>query len=230
MTRRAAVAAVAALAATALALGLPVASSAAPLLDPADAAELAQTLAEATAEQDVCYGWEVEVVDDSGGPSGVEAGSSQGPGRPLDRTRCPRYAVLVAGVVYEGEWSESEDSVSAFGIDSNLERPPTADQLADLGYPPDSLLSEQDDQAIIDMAGVLPLLVAEAGLAPYVPFEEQTEPIPAADRPTNSPGSDWWRNYWWVAALGALGVATLVLLGGAAILAVVRRRSGPRLT
>ena len=212
------------LAAAAL-LCLPTASVAAPLLEPADAAELAQALAEATDEQGVCYGWEVQVQDDSGGPAGLEAGSSRGPGRPLDRAGCARYAVLQASLIYTSELSESEDSVSAFGIDSNLPRPPTTDQLAELGYDEASLLSEDDDQAVIDMAGVLPLLVAEAGLAPYVPFEAPTEPIPAADRPTDSPSSDWWRTYWWVAALGALAAAVVVLLAGAGVMSVLRRRT-----
>ena len=214
----------------ALLLCFPTATAAAPLLEQADAEELAQALAEATDEQGVCYGWEVQVQDESGGPGGLEAGSSRGPGRPLDRAGCASYAVLRAGLVYTSELSESEDSVSSFGIDSNLPRPPTTHQLAELGYDEGSLLSENDDQAVIDMAGVLPLLVAEAGLAPYVPFEARSEPIPAADRPTDSPSSDWWRNYWWVAALGALGVVVVLVLTGAAVIAVLRGRtatSGP---
>ena len=124
--------------------------------------------------------------------------------------------------------------MSSFAIDSNLPRPPTTDQLAELGYDEGSLLSEDDDQAVIDMAGVLPLLVAEAGLAPYVPFEAPTEPIPAADRPTDSPSSDWWRTYWWVAALVALGAAVVVLMAGAGVMTVLDGRRaatrGPRVS
>jgi len=209
-------------------LCFPATSAAVPIVEQADADELAQALAEATDEQDVCYGWEVQVQDESGGPGGLEAGSSQGPGRPLDRAGCRRYAVLQAGVVYTSETSESEDSVSSFGIDSNLPRPPTTGQLAELGYDESSLLSEDDDQAVIDMTGVLPLLVAEAGLAPYVPFEAPTEPIPPADRPTDSPSSDWWRAYWWVAALGALGAGLLVLVAGAGVMSVLRGRAAAR--
>jgi len=209
-------------------LCFPATSAAVPIVEQADADELAQALAEATDEQDVCYGWEVQVQDESGGPGGLEAGSSQGPGRPLDRAGCRRYAVLQAGVVYTSETSESEDSVSSFGIDSNLPRPPTTGQLAELGYDERSLLSEDDDQAVIDMTGVLPLLVAEAGLAPYVPFEAPTEPIPPADRPTDSPSSDWWRAYWWVAALGALGAGLLVLVAGAGVMSVLRGRAAAR--
>lgn len=229
MTRRLA----AVLATVTALLCFPASSAAVPILDQPDAEELAQALAEATDEQGVCYGWEVQVQDESGGPSGLEAGSSQGPGRPLDRASCPRYAVLQAGVAYTSETSESEDSVSSFGIDSNLPRPPTTDQLAELGYGESSLLSDDDDQAVIDMTGVLPLLVAEAGLAPYVPFEAPTEPIPAADRPTDSPSSDWLRTYWWVAVLGALAAGLVVLVAGAGAMAVLRGRAaarGPRIS
>jgi hypothetical protein len=219
-----------------LALALPASSAAAPILDPADAEELAQTLAEAADEQDVCYGWEVEVRDETGASSGLEAGSSQGPGRPLDRARCRRYAVLRARVEYTADYSELEDSVPSFGIESNLPRPPTTDELAELGYSPESLLSEQDDRAIIDMTGVLPLLVAEAGQAPYVAFEEPTEPIPASDRPTDSPSGDWWRTYWWVAVLGAPAFGVVLLGAGAGLLSILRGRGrsasrpGPRAT
>ncbi len=233
MRARASLSAVVAIAVLGL---LPGPSAAAPILEPADAEELAQTLAEASEDQDVCYGWEVQVIDESGTSSGLEAGSSQGPGRPLDRARCARYAVMQARVEYTSEYSEAEDSVSLFGIDSNLSRPPTVEQLADLGLDANALLSEQDDQALIDMTGVLPLLVAEAGEAPYIPFQEPTEPIPASDRPTNSPPSDWWRTYWWVAALGALGVGVVVLGAGARLLSMLRGRGysppgpGPRIT
>ncbi|MGI8441236.1 MAG: hypothetical protein ACR2NV_13755 [Thermoleophilaceae bacterium] len=193
---------------------LPGASLGAPLLEEPDAVELAQTLAEATAEQQVCYGWEVAVDDQSGeGAGGVEAGSSAGPGAPLDRASCPRWAIFQGGVSYTSESSESEDSAE-IAIDSNLARPPTVSQLEDLGYSEDDLLGDIDDQAVIDMTNALPLLVAEAGEAPYIPFEPPTEPVPASDRPNDGPGSDWLRNYWW------LPVLLLAGLGGVAYLAV----------
>ncbi len=190
---------------------LPAAAQAVPILEASDAEELAQTLAEATDEQGVCYGWEIDVTDEGGGSGGLEAGSSQGPGYRLNRPRCRRYAVLRGEVTYTSESSESEDSAWVT-IDSNLARPPTVAQLEGLGYNADALVGDNDDQAIIDMAGVLPLLVAEAGEAAYIPFEEPTAPPPAADAPTNSPGSDWWRTWWWAPLLIVTAVGGLLYL------------------
>ncbi len=213
--------AVVGLVAAALALVLAPSARAAPIIDPPDAAELAQTLAEATAEQRVCYGWQVTVDDQSGGgSSGVEVGSSAGPGVPLDRRSCARWVALEGSVVYTSESSESEDSAE-LAIASNLPRPPSVAQLEDLGYGADSLLSDDDDRAIIDMAGALPLVVAESGEAPYIPFEPPAQPIPASDRPDAGPGNDWLRNYWGVFPLGAVGVMVVVY-------ALVRARSARR--
>ncbi|MBA2794654.1 MAG: hypothetical protein H0U32_11790 [Thermoleophilaceae bacterium] len=205
-----------------LAVLAPRAAQAVPILDEADGAELAQSLAEATEEQDVCYGWEVEVQDQSGGPGGVDAGSSQGPGVALDRARCPRYAVLRGLVVYTSETAESEDGAEV-AIESNLRNPPTPEDLARLGLSADDLLSETDDIALTDMAGALPLLVAEAGEARFIPFEAQTEPLAAGDVPTNTPGSDWLRTFWWLPVLAVLGVLALLF----ALASFVRRRRAP---
>ncbi len=206
---------------------VPASSVAAPLLEQADAVELAQTLADATTEQDVCYGWEVAVEDGSGeGLSGVETGSSSGPGVPLDRARCPRWVVLQGSVSYTSESSESEDSAQT-AIDSNLRKPPTTQQLSDLGLDADALLGDADDQAVIDMTSALPLLVAEAGEAPYVPFEAQTQPIPAQDVPNAGPGSDWLRNYWWLPLLVLAAVGGALYLGAKALLARRGGSAGP---
>jgi len=87
---------------------------------------------------------------------------------------------------------------------------------------------------VIDMTGALPLLVAEAGEAPYIPFEESTEPVPASDQPNAGPGSDWLRNYWWLPLLGLAavgGVGYLVVKGvmsrGAGSSSGPRASSGP---
>lgn len=206
-----------------LAVLAPRAALAVPILDEADSAELAQALAEATEEQDVCYGWEIEVRDESGGPSGVDAGSSQGPGAVLDRARCPKYVVLQGVVQYTSETAEAEDGAE-IAIDSNLQRPPTTDDLARIGYSANSLLSDTgDDVALTDMAGALPLLVAEAGEAPYIPFEGRTEPLAADEVPTNTPGSDWLRTFWWLPVLAVLGVVALILF----LASLIRRRRAP---
>lgn len=196
-------------------LALPAFALAVPILEPADAEDLAQTLAEATEEQDVCYGWEVDVRDDSGeGPSGVEGGSSFGAGQPLDRARCPRYVVLQGAVTYTSEASESEDSAE-IAIDSNLANPPTVADLGTLGFDANGLLSDtEDDVNLLNLVEVLPLLVAEHGQAPFVAFEPRREPLPAEDVPTASPGNDWLRTFWWVPVIGALGVLALLLVLG----------------
>ena len=170
------------LAAVVLVLALPARASAVPLLEPADGAELAQTLAEATEEQDVCYGWAIEVVDDSGGPSGTDVGSSLGPGRRVDRTRCPRWVELVGTVTYTSETSESEDSADA-GVVGNLPRTPTLADLEELGYPTDRLIDDDNDEALVDMVGALPLLVAAGGRPPTFPSRRR----PARRRPPTVP-------------------------------------------
>ena len=193
-----------------LVVALPVQARAVPLLEPADGEELAQTLAEATDEQGVCYGWAIEVLDQSGGPSGTDAGSSSGPGRAVDRFRCRRWVELAGTITYTSEASEAEDSAGV-EVRGNLARTPTARHLEDLGYPADRLTDDDNDEVLIDMVGALPLLVASAGQAPYVPFEEPARPPPGGDRPDAGPGSDWWRNYWWLVALGALGAASVAI-------------------
>ena len=70
------------------------------------------------------------------------------------------------------------------------------------------------------MVGVLPLLVAERGEGPYIAFEPQTEPLAPGDEPTGTPGNDWLRTFWWLLALGALGVLVLLM----ALSSLLRRR------
>jgi hypothetical protein len=221
----------AALAAAAALLVAPAGAAALPLLATADANELANTLAEAQADQGICYGWYVEIDDDSGsGLSGVEQGSSRGgPGDTITRytPECPRYAVLTARIHYTSESSESEDSASLF-VDTNL-GPPVSDRgLARLGLTGGDLLGGGDDTSLINMVGALPLLAAESGAAPYVPYEANTAPLTAGEHPTGSPGSDWWRKFWpyvlVAAALCGLGGYFIGFLIGGGLRA---RREGP---
>jgi hypothetical protein len=189
----------AALAAAAALLAAPAGAAARPLLDSADASELAAMLAEAQEEQGICYGWYVEVQDDDHySASGVDQGS--GPGGPLatfDRSApgCERYAVLVARIHYTSESSESDDS-ARLSVDTNLGPPVSNRGLERLGLTGGDLLGSGDDTSLINMVGALPLLAAESGAAPFVPYEPNTAPLMAGERPTGSPGSDWWRKFW----------------------------------
>ena len=196
-------------------------AGAVPVLDSADAAELAQSLAEATEDQDVCYGWKVEVTDYSGGADGVDEGSSLGVGPTAIETQCERYVIFEADVTYTSSSSESED-YAFFSVHSNVPGAPTGSDLAAAGISESGLLGANDDQVVANAALLLPALMAERGLAEPITLEANTQPLPAADRATGTPGSDWLRNY------GApLAVAALVLLGGLAWAAWIFFREHP---
>lgn len=168
-------------------------SGALPILAPDDAVELANKLAEATEEQGVCYGWVVQVVDDAGSSGGLETGSSLGPDRsPLDPT-CAPAVVFVADIHYTSEFSEAPDDAS-FRVETTLAGFDTTD-VSILGVSEGALLGENDDLTIFNATSLLPLLVAEQGLAPPVPVEETVGTIPEADRPTGGGGSDRVRTY-----------------------------------
>jgi len=181
--------ALAALAALALA-AFPAGADAAPLLEDADAQELAQSLAEATEAQDVCYGYAVEVVDDSGeGPSGVERGSNRGPGQALDTAGCARWIQLTGRVLYTAEASDNEDSataaVDARGFDVDL------GDLEDLGFDASNLAGEDGDVVLANLVGALPVLAASRGAPPVEPELGTGSRAPNGDRPTGSVRPDW---------------------------------------
>ena len=180
-------------------LFVPGAASAGTILEPADETELAQALADAQEDQDVCYGWSVNI-------NGVvsDAGSSvDGPGRPPPDAGCGRFATFLAEVSYTCDSCEGEDSAS-ISIESNLPDPPKVSDLEDLGYGAGDLVGERDDSALLDMVGALPLLAAQrANNVPNVEYAPATG-VPAKDGPTNSPGSDLLRDRWFL----------LVLFGG----------------
>lgn len=208
----------------------PAGAGALPMLTEADAAELAQTLADADAEQSICYGWQVSIDDATGEFSGTDQGSSRGgPGVPVDTALCGRYAVLVAELRYTSESSEAEDQARV-EIVSNLDPPLDASELEELGFGADALLAENDDENLTNMAGALPLLAAEHGAAGFVPFEVRTTPLPAGEMPTDQPGSDWWRNYWGtviVLAVLAVVLAVAAVWGVITLRAHRRRRRRP---
>jgi hypothetical protein len=160
------------------------------IMEPGDQAELAQSLADAQAEQGVCYGWDVELNG-----ARVDVGSSTGgPGTPLSTAECPKWAVLTAVIRWTCESCEEEDS-AYFEVDSNLDDPPTRQDVLDLGYSDADLVGDEDDTTLFEMTGALPLLAAQRGNADPVPFETPGE-VAAADRPEGSPGSDFLRTKW----------------------------------
>ncbi len=189
-------------------LGAAAPAGAVPILDAADATELAQALAEATEDQDVCYGWKVTVYDYGGGADGIDLGSSLGVGQPAVQAECPRYVVFEASITYTSASSEAEDSAS-FGVVSNIPGAPTVADLRDNGISGGGLLGANDDQVVANATLLLPALMSEKGLAEPIALEPNTQPLPASDRATGTPGSDWLRKYG-----SAVAVAALILLGG----------------
>lgn len=202
---------------------LPAPAAASPVLDDADAVELAQALAEATAVQGVCYGWTVNLRDDSGGPSGDDVGSSQGPDVALDRAACERWVLLEGAIHYTAETSEFEDD-AAVRISSNLTPAPTMADLRQLGVT-GSLTDEDNDVVLLNMVEALPLTVAGNGQAPYVEFETAQSPVAGQGEPTGTPGSDVVRQYWPLMVLCALAIlaGVVMLVGGLASIAARRR-------
>ena len=188
-------------AARAVVLGLAVAVSgpiggaeATPILDAAYAEEVAAQLAEATAVQGICYGWQVQIDDDDGTYSGTELGSSRGVDLAAEHPSCPRFIVFRADLHYTSESSESSDS-ALFYVWANVGGGPDDEDLRRVGVSGEALLGNKDDLAIANAVLALPALVAEHGLAPPVPAVGTEGTIPAADRATGRPGSDWIRAY-----------------------------------
>lgn len=162
------------------------------VLAPEDAAELAQSLAEAQEEQDVCYGW--RVTNNFDGVPDVGSGTG-GPGAVMVPSGCGLGYVQLEGYIeYACDSCESEDSAS-ISISSSFPSAPTVKDLEGLGLKAGALTGDNDDTTLVNMVNALPLLVADRGLAPYVAYE-QTTTVPATDRATNKPGSDVLRDTW----------------------------------
>jgi hypothetical protein len=189
-------------------LGSVAPAGALPILETADATELAQALAEATEDQDVCYGWKVTVYDYGGGADGIDQGSSLGVGQTAIQTQCPRYVVFDAYITYTSSASEAEDSAS-FDVVSNIPGAPTAADLRGNGVSGGGLLGAHDDEVVANATLLLPALMAEKGLAEPISLEANTQPLPASDRATGTPGSDWLRKYG-----AAVAIAALMVLAG----------------
>ena len=170
-----------------------------PILDTVDAEELAADLADATAEQGICYGWNVSVQDESGEFTGDDVGSNLGVGESAVNPECDKWIVFSARIHYTSESSEAEDSAD-WTIESNLDVERST--LVRLGITDGALLSGDDDVVIANATRALPALAAEEGVAEPVPLEIGAADVPDADKPTGSHGSDWLRAYWAPFALG----------------------------
>lgn len=190
-----------------LLLAAPATASADVIFDPADADDLAATLAEATAAQDVCYGWHVRVDDQVSGDS-ESVGSDRGADRPVDTTSCSKYVRLDVFITWTSESSESEDSASYDLVSSP--GGPTRSDLDGLELDWDGLTGENPDVVIGNAVVALPLLAADKGMADPIEAAPQTGSAPADASLTDDPGSDWWRNNGGM-LLWALG---LLLAGG----------------
>ncbi|HEV7806035.1 MAG TPA: hypothetical protein VGO80_09460 [Solirubrobacteraceae bacterium] len=184
------------------------------ILSPGDAADLAQSLADAQEEQDVCYGWQV----DNNFGAGPDIGSSiGGPDVALELDRpssCPRGIVVLDGSIYYScDSCEDSDRASVSIRTSGVANPPTTKDLEDLGLDAGDLTGDDDDTTLVNMVEALPLLVADRGNAPYLPYE-QPKSVPAADHATDKPGSDFLRERWFAVVLfgGLLLVAPAFLL------------------
>ena len=184
------------------------------ILEEGDAIELSNKLAEATEEQDVCYGWVVAINDQDRGFTG-EQGSSLGPSTAPSDPACTPSVVFIAELLYTSEMSEASDSAT-IRVESTLPGLVlSGDDFGPFGVTGRSLLGDNDDLALLNAVSALPLLVAEAGLAPAVQPEQTTGTIPDADRPTGGGGSDRFRTY---GSLYFLAIA--LILGGVGWLVV----------
>jgi hypothetical protein len=171
-------------------LAAPGTASADVIFDPADADDLAASLAEAYTDQNVCYGWQVTVNDVSTTDKSV--GSNFGAGKPVTDGSCDKTVEFQATITYTSESSEAEDSAS-YDVTST---PPgvTRDDLDALGIDFDGLTGEDPDVAIGKAVVALPLLAADKGLADPLAATPDNA-TPAADAQlTDDPDSDWWRD------------------------------------
>lgn len=206
----------------ALLLGLLLAApaGAVPILDDADATELAATLAKARAAQGVCYGWVVDVEDQSGVEGGQDLGADTGAGEAVD-TNCPKWVELQGSVTYTCESCESEDS-AGIRVESNFGGAPTDADLEGLGLVADDLTGDNGDVVLTNMVGALPLITASNGAAAPVPVAtgaDVDEPAPG-DAPTGAPSTpDWLRES------GAVIVFLGLLIGGGVYLLIRDRRA-----
>jgi hypothetical protein len=194
------------------------------LLDAEDRVELAQTLAEATEDTDVCFGYQLS-LSGSGAADRDEVLSNDGPDKlPGGAGGCTKGSVVVnVSLNYTSSSSESEDSAgwSVVSDVPGLTGTEATKRLEGLtGVSDGDLLGDKDDQALRNLTAALPLVLDGAE-----PAEESTvAPTGAApndDRLTGSPGSDWIRAH-------GVGIAIAVGLLLVALVLIVRGLLGKR--
>ena len=217
--RRALVVAAAAL----LLLTAGAASAENPVLDPEGDADLAASLAEATEVQQVCYGYELAVMDfETGQWNGTYLTSNAGPGTSASSAECTDGVELRAQITYTSSFSEAEDSAT-WTLASTLPEL-TIEDVERLGLSADDLLDDaRSETVLLNAVQALPRLAAEQAGRPPVVLQPATAPAPPDARATNSPGSDWLRENG-----PLLGFCVLLVLAGLTLLALSRRRPAYR--
>lgn len=196
-----------------------------PVLDAEGDADIAASLAEATAVQGVCYGYALQVDDqDTAIYSGTFGASSLGAGTRASSTdpACSGGVVeLVAALTYTSSYSEAED-FAQWRLSSTLPQI-TIDDVEGLGFDAGDLTNDgSSERTLLNAVLALPRLAAEqAGKDPVV-LQPNTEALPADARPTGTPGSDWLRENGVL-----LGLSVLLVLGGVALLLTSRRPTYP---
>lgn len=192
------------------------------ILAPGDRADLAQQLAVATAQQGVCYGWDVtggysDEISDTGSSFNTPASSI------YYHKGCSKWVILRATLTYVDDSCDCDDSADV-SIDSNLPNPPSPADLDAMGFSSDSLVGDNDDDALYNMVAALPLITARdsQGTIPYV---KDTDPaprnLPSSDVPTDAPAfTDWWR----VNENAVVYCAFMILVGSLFLFFSIRRR------
>lgn len=174
-----------------------------------------------SAEQGLCYGWELVDYYDYGAPLNV--GSNLGDGVAVEESPgCPRWVQVTANIGYVSESSESNDfariqvtgspdidSADLWQVERGLER---------LGLTEDVFVDDPG-WAVTRAAVMLPLLAAEAEIVP--PAAATPTPGAASPSPLPDAGSDLLRDRWGylLATVGLLLLAALFVALG-----VVQRR------
>jgi hypothetical protein len=164
-------------------------AEASPILDAAHAEEVAAQLAEATAVQGICYGWQVRIDDDDGTYSGTELGSSRGVGLAAEHPSCPRFMVFRADLHYTSESSESSDS-ALFYVFANVGGGPDEEDLRRVGISGEALLGDKDDLAIANAVLALPAPPTAPPDGPAPTGYARTAPSSSSLRRCSSAASD----------------------------------------